>query len=234
MSVGFRHLPVAASVCCPHRRLHSPSAPSPSMLVASVPHPHQRFWSRPTTVKQSRAGGAAGACPRRGGGVAGQGALRAGRRGRPARAAAASRGRVQAESSAFVDPCRAGPPPDHAHAPTPSHVRGLSFPATPKSCHGRGLPHNAAFLPRGAQNHAMAEGFLLRRLPITAWPRQRQQCVASKSPSSPRHRPKPRPKPTQTFHRRRFGSCLKTMPTNNSLANRLLHRLLLWLCLSRS
>jgi hypothetical protein len=92
-SVGFRHLPAAASVRCPHRRLHSPSAPSPSMLVASVPHPHQRFWSRPTTVKQSRAGGAAGACPRRGGGVAGQGALRAGRRGRPARAAAASRGR---------------------------------------------------------------------------------------------------------------------------------------------
>jgi hypothetical protein len=78
-SVGFRHLPAAASVCCPHRRLHSPSAPSPSMLVASVPHPHQRFWSRPTTVKQSRARGAAGARPRRGGGVAGQGALRAGR-----------------------------------------------------------------------------------------------------------------------------------------------------------
>ncbi|KAL5677838.1 hypothetical protein ACJX0J_013969, partial [Zea mays] len=53
-------------------RLRSPSAPSPSTLVASVPHPHQRFWSRPTTVKQSRAGIAAGAPPRRGGGVAGQ------------------------------------------------------------------------------------------------------------------------------------------------------------------
>uniref|UniRef100_A0A804LXN2 Uncharacterized protein n=1 Tax=Zea mays TaxID=4577 RepID=A0A804LXN2_MAIZE len=80
----------------------------------------------------------------------------------------------------------------------------------------------------------MAEGFLLRRLPITAWPRQRQQRVASKSPSLPRHRPKPRPKPTQTFHRRRFGSCLKTMPANNSLSNRLPHRLLLWLRLSRT
>jgi hypothetical protein len=106
-------------------RLCSPSAPSPSTLVASVPHPHQRFWSRPTTVKQSRAGGAAGAPPRRGGGVAGQGALRAGRRGRPARAAAVGRGRGAGVGRgarhrrpggvvAFVDPRRAGPPPNHA------------------------------------------------------------------------------------------------------------------------
>jgi hypothetical protein len=41
--VGFHHLCVAASVRCLHHRLHSPSAPSPSTLVVSIPHPHQRI-----------------------------------------------------------------------------------------------------------------------------------------------------------------------------------------------
>jgi hypothetical protein len=56
--VGFCHLPAAASVRCPHRRLHSPSAPSSSTLVASVPHPHHRRprWSPPFPIHTSDSG----------------------------------------------------------------------------------------------------------------------------------------------------------------------------------
>jgi hypothetical protein len=64
---------------------------------------------------------------------------------------------VQTESSAFVDPRRAGPLPDHAHAPAPSHARGLYFPATPNPAMVEGFPTMPSSFPTAPK--------------ITPWPR---------------------------------------------------------------